>query len=206
MGDCWARLVDDDQAERAYSRATELQPNSVLGKVGIAHLQLLQGNFEAAREICRTMSDSGGQAAEIAAQIEFFDRRFEAAMELYRRLNKLNPNGGGAFYGAMSYCSAAGRATQALGEMSEAKRLLDECLIKERANAETQPGSAEAVYRLAAVEASLGMTEESLDHLRKAVELAGWTTVLSVLIRGSMASAGLNSKKLSMNCPQKLLT
>ena len=179
IGDCWTRLVDDEQAERAYTRAAELRPNSSDGKVGLAHLRLLQGNFEAAREICRTIPDNDGQSAEMAAQIEFFDRRFEAAMEFYRKLNKLNPNGGGAFYGAMSYCSAGARAKQALGDLTEAKRLLDECLIKERANAESQPGSAEAVYRLAAVEASLGMTEASLGHLRKAVAL-GWVDYRSL--------------------------
>ena len=53
IGDCWVRLVDDQQAERAYSRARELRPNSSDGTVGMARLRLLQGNFEAAREICR---------------------------------------------------------------------------------------------------------------------------------------------------------
>jgi tetratricopeptide (TPR) repeat protein len=178
IGDYWTKLVDDQQAERAYARAIELRPNSPDGTVGMARLSLLEGNFEAAREICRNLP-SAGETAEIAAQIEFFDRRFEAAIELYRNLNRVNPNGGGAFYGAVSYCSAGGRAKQALGEMDEAKRLLDECLIKERANAETQPGSPEAVYRLAAVEASLGMTEASLAHLRKAVAL-GWVDYRSL--------------------------
>jgi tetratricopeptide (TPR) repeat protein len=180
IGDCWAKLGDDQQAERAYIRSMELQPNSPNGAAGMARLRLFQGNFEAAREICGTQpSAGGGPLAEIAAQIEFFDRRFDVAMELYRNLNRLNPNGGGSFYGAMSYCSAAGRAKQALGEMSEAKRLLDDCLVKERANVEAQPESPETVYRLAAVEASLGMTEASLDHLRKAVAL-GWVDYRSL--------------------------
>ncbi len=86
-------------------------------------------------------------------------------IELYRNLHRANPNGGGSFYGAVTYCSAAGRAKQALGEMSEAKRVLEDCLIRERANAEREPGNPEAAYRLAAVEASLGMTEASLSHL-----------------------------------------
>jgi tetratricopeptide (TPR) repeat protein len=179
IGDCWVKLGDDEQAERAYARAIELRPNSSEGLVGMAHLRLLQGDFEAAREICRTQPGARDDLAEVAAQIEFFERRFEAALELYRNLTKVNPNGGGAFYGAMSYCSAGGRAKQALGDTSEAKRLLEECLSKERANAETQPGSPEAVYRLAAVEASLGMTEASLAHLRKAVAL-GWVDYRSL--------------------------
>ena len=132
-----------------------------------------------AREICRSVPGARGFLVEIAAQIEFFDRRFDAAIELYRVLNQENPNGGGSFYGAMAYCSAAGRAIQALGDLAEAKRLLEECLIKERANAEREPGNPEAVYRLAAAESSLGMTEAALSHLRKSVDL-GWVDYRSL--------------------------
>jgi len=179
IGDSWAKLVDDPQAERAYARAIELRPNSSDGTVGMARLRLLEGNFEAAREICRTLPGARGHLAEIAAQIEFFDRRFNTAIELYRDLNKANPNGGGSFYGAMTYCSAAGRAKQALGELDEARRILEDCLTKERANAGREPGNPEAMFRLAAVEASLGMTEDSLSHLREAVSF-GWVDYRSL--------------------------
>ena len=178
IGDCWTKLGDDQQAERAYARAIELRPNASEGTIGMAHLRLLQGDFGAAREICRSLP-ARGESAEIAAQIEFFDRRFDLAIELYRNLSKANRNGGGSFYGAMAYCSAGGRAKQALGDMSEAKRVLEECLIKERANAEREPGNPEAVYRLAAVEASLGMIEDSFSHLRKSVTL-GWVDYRSL--------------------------
>ncbi len=179
IGDCWAKLVDDQQAERAYARAIELRRDSPEGVVGMARLRLLEGNFEAAREICRSLPSARAGVAEIAAQIEFFDRKFEIAMELYRNLNKANPNGGGSFYGAMTYCSAAARAKQALGEMSVAQRALEDCLARERANAEGAPGNPEAVYRLAAVEASLGMTGASLAHLKNAVAL-GWVDYRSL--------------------------
>jgi hypothetical protein len=79
----------------------------------------------------------------------------------------------------MTYCAAGGRAKQALGEIIEAKRVLEECLTRERANAEREPDNPEALYRLAAVEASLGMTEPSLSHLRKAVAL-GWVDYRSL--------------------------
>lgn len=179
IGDCWTQLADDERAERAYERSIELRPNAAEGLMGLARLRLFHGDFEAAREICRRMPNTTGQLADFAAQIEFFDRNFETAIELYRSLNRANPNGGGTFYGAMSYCSAGGRAKQALGELDEAKRLLEECLIKERANAEREPGNPEAVYRLAAVEASLGSTQESLAHLRKAIQL-GWVDYRSL--------------------------
>lgn len=179
IGDSWAKLVDDERAERAYNRATELRPQANYGVVGVARLRMLQGNFEAAREICRRMPQAGGDLAEIAAQIEFFDRRFDTAVELYRALNRVHPYGGGPFYGAMSYCSAAGRAKQALGEMAEARRLLEDCIMRERANMEREPENPEAVYRLAAVEASLGMTEVALGHVRQAVAM-GWVDYRSL--------------------------
>jgi tetratricopeptide (TPR) repeat protein len=179
MGDCWSRLVDDEQAERSYQRATELRPNSFEGTIGIAHLRLLEGKFDAAREIYRSLPAGRDECSDIAAQIEFFDRKFDVAMELYRTLNKANPYGGGSFYGAVTYCSAGGRAKQALGETSEARRVLEECLVRERANAEREPGNPEPAYRLAAVEASLGMADASLSHLRKAVAL-GWVDYRSL--------------------------
>jgi tetratricopeptide (TPR) repeat protein len=179
IGDCWTKLGDDVQAERAYKRGIELRPGSYAGIVGMARLRMLQGDYDAAREICRSVSGPRGELAEITAQIEFFARRFDVATELYRDLHRVSPNGGGSFYGAMTYCSAAGRAKQGLGEMSEAKRILEDCLTKERANAEREPGNPEAVYRLAAAEASLGMTEASLSHLRKAVAL-GWVDYRSL--------------------------
>jgi hypothetical protein len=63
--------------------------------------------------------------------------------------------------------------------MSDAKRILEDCLTREQANAEREPGNPEAVYRLAAVEASLGMAEASLSHLRKSVAL-GWVDYRSL--------------------------
>ena len=173
MGDCWAKLGDDERAEGAYNRANELRPESSRGVVGLARLRLLQGDFNAAREICHRPPGALGEIAEVAAQIEFFDRKFETALELYRDLNRVHPYGGGSFYGAMSYCSAAGRAKQALGDLNEAKRLLEDCLIRERANAEREPSNPEVVYRLAAAESCLGMKEAAWTHLKEALAL-GW--------------------------------
>jgi tetratricopeptide (TPR) repeat protein len=179
IGDCWTKLARDEEAERAYRRAIELQSDPSDGIAGMARIRLLQGDFEAAREICRNLPLARGETGAIAAQIEFFARRFDKALELYRELHRVNPNGGGSFYGAMTYCSAAGRAMQALGNMSEAKRALEDCLIKERANAEREPENPEAVYRLAAAEASLGMREAALSHLRSSVAL-GWVDYRSL--------------------------
>ena len=179
IGDCWTKLGDDEQAALAYSRATELRPHSFEGTIGIAHLQLLEGDFDAARKTFRILHLPRAETHDVAAQIEFFARDFGAAKELYTKLDNVERDGGGSFFGAVTYRSAVGRAKQGLGEKEEAKILLEECLAKERSVVDREPENPEAVYRLAAVEASLGMVDSSFSHLRQAVTL-GWVDYRSL--------------------------
>jgi tetratricopeptide (TPR) repeat protein len=176
IADCWAKLGDDEQAFRAYDRAVELQPSSSQGAVGRCRLHLLRGEFEAAREICRTRFrnlNELGEMAQVAAQLEFFSRNYAPAEELYSKLVKSDSQGGGSFYGAITYQSALGRLKQTLGQKSEAERLLRESLTAEIAAFNLQPRNPEAVYRLAAVEACLNQTDAALQHLQQAIAL-GW--------------------------------
>ncbi len=184
LGDSWAKLCDDERALQAYRRAAQLQPDPPVGEIGICHLRLLQGNFEGARELCRNRlgSHSGfGEDKQIAAQIEFFARRFDIAADLYAALTRMDTDGGGSFYGAVTYHSALGRARQALGDEGGAKVILRNCLRKETAAVDREPGNPEAAYRLAAVEASLEMPDRSIYHLRRAVSL-GWIDYRSLAI------------------------
>jgi serine/threonine protein kinase len=176
IGDCWVKLDDDEKAVQAYSRAMELQPDSLQGGVGICHLRLLEGNYEAARELYQTSRwrDADlGEGEQIGAQIEFFARRFDAAEKLYTDLLRRDVNGGGSFYGAVSYQSALGRIKQALGDNTGAKTLLERSLDTELTAVERTPRNPEALYRLAAAESSLGMSQRSIEHLRGAVD-SGW--------------------------------
>ncbi|HEX4630879.1 MAG TPA: protein kinase [Chthoniobacterales bacterium] len=176
VGDCWTKLADDERAFRAYDRAIELQPSSGSGAVGKCRLHILRGEFEAAREICRTRFrdfNDLGEMAQIAAQLEFFSRNYERADELYSKLIKDDAHGGGSFYGAITYQSALGRIRQALGANDEATKLLSEALAAETAAFKLQPRNSEAAYRQAAVEACLNQTDNALQHLRQAIAL-GW--------------------------------
>lgn len=176
IGDCWVKLGDDEKAVQAYNRALELQPDSLQGGIGICHLRLLQGDYEAARELYQTSRWSHvdlGEGEQVGAQIEFFARRFDAAEKLYTDLLKRDVNGGGSFYGAVSYQSALGRIKQALGDSMGAKMLLEHCLEAETNAVERAPTNPEALYRLAAVESSLGMSKRSIEHLRGAIG-SGW--------------------------------
>jgi serine/threonine protein kinase/tetratricopeptide (TPR) repeat protein len=175
LGDSWAQLGDDDKAFAAYNRAIELRPGSSQGVLGNAHLHLLRGEVDAAREICRdrTRNNEVGEMAQIAAQIEFFSQNWAAAEELYARLFKSDPDGGGLFYGAITYQSALGRIRQALGLNEMATALLQDSLKKESATLVRQPSNPDAAYRVAAIEASLNLVEPAIQHLHQAIAL-GW--------------------------------
>jgi tetratricopeptide (TPR) repeat protein len=182
IGDCWVKLSADERALQAYHRATELRPDSPRGEIGISVVRLLQADFEAAREVWRTARRNRGdldEADQIAAQIEFFARDFQAAERLYLNLDRTDADGGGSFYGAVSYRSALGRARQARGDNVGGKEILQDCLTKETAAYNREPANPEAAYRLAAIEASLGLTESAFSHLRRAVTL-GWVDYRSL--------------------------
>jgi serine/threonine protein kinase/tetratricopeptide (TPR) repeat protein len=176
MGDCWARLGDDEQAFKAYDRAAELRPDSLQGLLGISHIRLLGGNFEDARKICQVAGDNRNDLDDsdrLAAQIEFFARNFGVAEQLYSKLEVSDVDGGGSYYGAITYQSALGRIKQAVGDSKGANAILKDNLTKEAVALADEPENSEAAYRLAAVEASLGLLDASFRHLHEAVAL-GW--------------------------------
>ena len=176
VGDCWVKLGDDEQAVQAYKRASEYRPDFSEGAVGISLVRLLQGDFAGAREKLRSGPWNRNEPEytdQLAAQIEFFARDFKVAERLYGSLAEKSAEGGGSYYGAVTYNSALGRARQALGDNKGAKLILDVCLKKEAAALDRAPDNPEAAYRLAAVEASLDMPEAALGHLGRATT-SGW--------------------------------
>lgn len=176
IGDSWTKLGEDEEAFRIYARAMELQAGSIRGAIGKAHLHLLRGEFDLARDICfnhvRNLNELG-EMAQVAAQIEFFDKKYSAARELYEKLAKSDAHGGGSFYGAITYQSALGRIKQLSDDNDGGAALLREALERETAALKRQPSNPEAAYRVAAVEASLNLSEAALQHLHQAVSL-GW--------------------------------
>jgi serine/threonine protein kinase/Tfp pilus assembly protein PilF len=174
-GDSWVKLGADDRAILAYQRSEELQPSLRRAQIGIARLRLLQGDFDAARRQNREARDSEelDDATRMAAQIEFFARDYGKAAKLYSDLLLREPKGGGSFYGAVDYQGALGRSLQGLGRSADAKETLMRCLEAERGVVGRQPNNPEGLYRLAAVEASLGLADSSIGHLHSAVE-RGW--------------------------------
>jgi serine/threonine protein kinase/tetratricopeptide (TPR) repeat protein len=182
IGDSWAALRDFDKARVAYQRAIDLHPERSQGWVGMARLYLLNAEFAKARAFCRQNRSFHPEAIDgthLAAQIEFFSRNFTEAQRLYRDLRQTDHDGGGDFYGNVSYGSALGRLEASQDRSSSAREILKECLIKELHWSESAPDNANILYRVSAIESSLGMNESALEHLEAAVA-AGWIDYCSL--------------------------
>jgi serine/threonine protein kinase/tetratricopeptide (TPR) repeat protein len=175
LADCYADLADDDAALAAYTRAAYLFPEHADGWIGLCRLALLQRDFSKAQKIASenwTKYRDHVIGEEMAAQVAFFSRKFADAEKLYQELATIEPNGGGPFYGAISYRSALGRLRLAHDDEA-GTRLLEEALRTETETLSSAREHPEVLYRIAAIESSLGRTESALEHL-KAATGAGW--------------------------------
>jgi TolB-like protein/tetratricopeptide (TPR) repeat protein len=181
IGDSWRLLEDDQKAEAAYRRAMELRPEDPGGFVGLCYLDLLHRDFTRARALFqenRVRSKAyemmlwESSVREMFARIEFLARNYGAAEPLYSDLVSDNMTAGNDSLGAMSCASALGRIRQALGDEAGAQSLLSDALKRELAIAQNARDP-EALYRIAAIEASLKQPDAAIQYLDKAVS-AGW--------------------------------
>jgi serine/threonine protein kinase/tetratricopeptide (TPR) repeat protein len=184
IGDCWADLGEDNRAEEAYHRVSEVRPELPEGWLGSCRLRLLQRDFDGARKLAfenhaRYLQFSYSE--QMTAEVEFFARNFARAADIYRNLIRTNPDGGGSFYGAVSYQSALGRIEAATGRAMEGRRRLSECLAKEIDALGVSPNQPEILYRIAAIESSLGEKFAAVEYLRRAVA-AGWVDYRSLAL------------------------
>jgi len=176
IGDCWSDLVDDERAEKNYRRVVDLNPDLPQGWLGICRLRCLNKDFAAARAILAEHSPHYGDhtyTKQMAAQMAFFSHSFTEAEKLYTDLAAQEPDGGGAFYGAISYRSALGRLRIVSGAHDDGTRILNEALEKELQSLRKAPNHPEILYRLAAIESSLNKIEVALARLREAFA-KGW--------------------------------
>jgi tetratricopeptide (TPR) repeat protein len=182
-GDVSAKLRADATAQQYYERAQRLQPDDDVGAIGVCHLRILQRDFKAARAIYQAggWDKADSTRLAVAAQTEFFARNFERAADLYKHLSEYDPRGGGGFYGAVTYRSALARCEQGLGQTRQATEILQRCAAEERGAHKGMPQNPEAAYRLAAVEACLGLEDLAIAHLQEAKRL-GWTEARSLAL------------------------
>jgi tetratricopeptide (TPR) repeat protein len=169
-------LGDDEKAGIAYRRSIDLHPERSQGWICGARLFLLNAEFAKARVFCqehRSHNPEATDGTQLAAEIEFFARNFPEAERLYAGLEQKDPDGGGAFYGGISYKSALGRLTLNKKASRRGDSLLQECLVKELKQLESAPHNPDVLYQISAIESSLGKNEAAIGHLEAAVS-AGW--------------------------------
>ena len=177
QGDAWMLLGDDEHARRRYETSANFRPDLPEGWLGLCHLKLLHGDFNAARKLFNE------HAAEykdfhttkpFQAQIEFFARNFPEAERLYSEIREANANNlATGQYGAISCNSALARLKMLNGDFRSANGLLQECIAKDEAELAKSPRNPEVLYRLAAEEATRGNAVASLTYLQASIT-AGW--------------------------------
>jgi TolB-like protein/tetratricopeptide (TPR) repeat protein len=180
IGNCWRLLNDNQKSEAAYHQAMALRPEDPDGLVGLCYLHLLQNNIAAARALFdqnRARSKnyeqifSDNSVNEMIARVELLARNYPAAERLYSQLAENGSVDRKEYFGAMSYVSALGRIRQLTGDVAGGQSLLQESLARELASANAK--NPETLYRIAALEASLGERDAAIKYLQAAVA-AGW--------------------------------
>jgi serine/threonine protein kinase/tetratricopeptide (TPR) repeat protein len=176
IGDCLVDLQQDDRAESIYKRVSELHPELPEGWMGLCRLRMLHQDFQAARQLYSENRDRYKDFAftdQMGAQVEFFSRNYPEAKTLYESLVKRDPEGGGDFYGSVTFQSALGCLLLLHGNADAGRVLLNSCLDRETKALEQAPHHAGILYRLAAIEASLQKAHSSLAYLEAAAK-DGW--------------------------------
>ncbi len=178
LGDCWFTLGMDEAARESYENATHLRSDLPDGWAGLCHLALMRHDVGEARRICQERLidyPDSPHLRRMLAQIEFLDRKFPEAQRLYTELSKGDPLGGikGEVYGAIDYRSALARLSLEQGLTREVEARLRQSAEDAKTQIAEEPENSAALYRLAAIEAMLGDSSSSLDHLKQAFEV-GW--------------------------------
>lgn len=196
MGDCLVELGLDEQAEAAYRRVTDLQPEMPEGWMGICHLRLLQGDIDTARELWLENGrryETFELAQQMGAQVEFFTGHYREATDLYENLAKSAPDGGAHFYGAVSYKSALGTLLLLTRRADEGRAILQARLATLQPQLEAAPRNSQILYEVAAIESSLGSQDRAVKHFGTAVA-CGWTDYRSPLIDPRFANLRTNEQ------------
>jgi serine/threonine protein kinase/tetratricopeptide (TPR) repeat protein len=176
IGDAWADLGDYDRAEAAFKTAAVFRPDLPVGPLGLSALALYRGDYESARRQCeeaRAKYSGNPQPLMMAAVIEFFSRRFDAAERFYREACASNREGGVDFLGSVRFLSALGFIRRHAGAEVEGNALLKEAQVLDEKELLSTAGNLRRLYSQAANYAALGNRESAMWALEKAIN-AGW--------------------------------
>jgi serine/threonine-protein kinase len=200
LGRFYEHFAEYQQAARAYKKATELEPQSFMAwtNLGSVHLQLGQLD-NAVAALTRSISiEDDADARSNLGTAHFFKREYREAEDNYRRAAELKPDVAVHWANLGDALRAQGVLEDARSAYTRAMHLVRKevaalpidpglrmrlglycaragesaCALSEGAKAaQMQPRNAEVAFRNAVVRSILGLEEEALDWLQKAVEL-----------------------------------
>jgi tetratricopeptide (TPR) repeat protein/predicted Ser/Thr protein kinase len=176
IGNSWSDLGEDARAESEFRTAITFRPDLSGATVGLAKLALLNHQFDKARQ---QSQEAGHQfpgdwdVQLLVAEIEFFDRRFDAAERLYSDLLTRKHDGELSFSSAIRFLSALGFIRRQGGDQSHGRILLEEARDLDLKDLQVAPDNPTFLYSLAADYAALGQKDEAIGQLQKAAA-AGW--------------------------------
>jgi serine/threonine protein kinase/tetratricopeptide (TPR) repeat protein len=176
IGNSWSDLGEDARAESEFRTAITFRPDLSGATVGLAKLALLNRQFDKARQQCKEAQNqfqNDWDLQLIAAEIEFFDRRFDAAEGLYRDLLTKKHDGELSFSSAIRFLSASGFLRRQAGDESSGRILLEEARNLDLKDLQAAPDNPTFLYSLAADYAALGQKGEAVSKLQETVR-AGW--------------------------------
>jgi len=176
IGDALSDLGEDAQAEAAFHRAAEFRPDLSGAAIGLARSALFRRDFGSARQQCQEAQrhfQSDWELQLLAAEIEFFARRFDVAEQLYRDLMAKERTGEPTFAGAIRFLSTVGFIQRMAGHESEGRILLEEARACDLKGVAVAPDNPWLLYSLAADCAALQEGDSALHELENAIA-AGW--------------------------------
>src|SRR5205085_8608326 len=118
----------------AYQKIIAFRPELPDGWMGICRLRMLEKNFTEAQKICDkylARYPEYGLSNQLVAEVSFFSGNYSKARHLYENLATIEPDGGAAGYGGVTYATVLATLMQIAGDSISAQSLLSQSLTKE---------------------------------------------------------------------------
>ncbi len=167
----------DEEAEAAFTRAAELNPERPGTQFAMAALRVWQTRYDEARILCVAASHRFPDyrlKLDFAAWIEFCDGRLSAAQDYYVKLRAENSyQEQWVFYGGINPSSALAYVAFQSGSVEQAQTLASEALRIDRELLTKYPNNNRILHDIAATYAVTGDKQNALLYLGQALT-AGW--------------------------------
>ena len=170
-----------EEAERAYRRVVELQPESPAGYAGLASIYHLRKQLPEAEEnyLTAVRLGAGPDTRVNLGQLYFETGRYREAVDVFERLVQDVP-------GRDTYWRILGDAYRDLGTLDRAREAYRQAVTAGEQELKVNARDPRTLSSLAVSEAKLGLADRARQHVQLAVDLS--PKVNDILYRASVVS------------------